>query len=216
MLCPYCLSPGRLDRAAMYEIVHLLKEFFIPYGIWGLLILSFLDSSFVPMPQIIDMVVIALSLSNPHLMIFYALAAVVGSSLGITIVYSLGKKSGEVLLSKKLSKARMERVQNVLLKYDILVIMIAGVIPPPFPYKVFIFSVGALQFVFPKFILAVILSRSIRFYFEGVMAVLYGDFIIAFIRERSQLAALIFLVLVLAGFFIYKAVVDRLNKEELS
>jgi membrane protein YqaA with SNARE-associated domain len=196
----------------MPEVINLIKEFLIPYGIWGLLILSFLDSTFVPMPQVNDLLVITLSISRPHWMIFYAFAAVAGSLLGTSVLYYLGRKGGQAFIQKKFSKARVERVQHVLEKYDMVAVMVAGVIPPPFPYKVFIFVAGALQFLFCRFVFAVLLSRSARFYFEGIMAGLYGDYVIAFMKEKPMLATLIFLGFTLFGFLVYKVATNMLIK----
>jgi membrane protein YqaA with SNARE-associated domain len=198
----------------MHEIIFLIKQLFIPYGIWGLLLLSFLDSTFVPMPQVIDTLVIVLSLSKPHLMAFYALSAVVGSLLGTSILYFLGKKGGQALLHKKLSRGGMERIQYLLHKYDILSILLAGIIPPPFPYKAFIFAVGAFQLLYHRFLLAVFVSRSCRFYLEGVMTVLYGEEVITFLRERPLFAAFIIPGVFLVGFLIYKILINILTRQE--
>lgn len=198
----------------MQEIVQLIREFFIPYGAWGLLILSFLDSTFVPMPQVIDTLVITLSFSKPEFMVFYALGAVGGSSLGGSVLYLLGRRGGQVLLHRKISRGYLEKIQQALNKYDVLAILIAGVIPPPFPYKVFIFSVGTFQFVYHRFILAVLLSRSLRFYFEGIMAILYGDYFITFVKERYQFVFLIFLGFILVSSLVYRTLANVLVKEE--
>lgn len=200
----------------MHEIIFLIKQLFLPYGIWGLLLLSFLDSTFVPMPQVIDTLVIVLSLSKPHLMVFYALAAVVGSLLGTSLLYFIGRKGGQALLHKKFSQGRMERIQYFIHKYDVMSIILAGIIPPPFPYKVFILAVGAFQLLFHRFLLAIFLSRSCRFYFEGIITILYGEYVITFLREKPLFAAFAILGIFLMGFLIYKILINLLARQETS
>jgi len=143
-------------------------------GALGVLAIGFIDAASIPLPGGPDVVVMALSHANHSLMPLYVLAAVIGSTAGSLVLYFAARKGGEKVL-KKFSPEKRARVQDLLDRYDILAMLLASVLPPPFPFKLFVLSAGAFKMQLWRFIAALVAGRGFRFLLEGWLAVRYGE-----------------------------------------
>ncbi|MBL8190400.1 MAG: DedA family protein [Acidobacteria bacterium] len=143
-------------------------------GALGVLAIGFIDAASIPLPGGPDVVVMALSHANHSMMPLYVLAAVIGSTAGSLVLYFAARKGGEAVL-KKFSPEKRARVQDLLDRYDILAMLLASVLPPPFPFKLFVLSAGAFKMQLWRFIAALVAGRGFRFLLEGWLAVKYGE-----------------------------------------
>ena len=151
-----------------------LKAALIGFGALGIFLIALMDAAFIPMPGGPDVVVISLSIYKPALMPLYVFAAMAGSTIGSLLLYFVGLRGGEAVL-RKFSAEKRAKVQRALDQYDIWAMLVAAVMPPPFPFKVFVLSAGAFKMKLWRFVLAMILGRGFRFILEGVLAVRYGE-----------------------------------------
>lgn len=151
-----------------------LQTMLIGFGALGILAIGFLDSAFIPLPGGVDVVVMALSHNNHAMMPVYVIAAVVGSTVGSLILYFAARKGGEAVL-RKFGPEKRARVEDLIERYDILAMLLAAVLPPPFPFKLFVLTAGAFRMQLWRFIAAMVLGRGFRFLLEGWMAVQYGE-----------------------------------------
>lgn len=161
-----------------------LKAALIGFGALGILGIALMDAAFIPMPGGPDVVVITLSIATPALMPLYVLAAMVGSTIGSLILYFLARKGGQAAL-RKFSDEKRAKVQKALDDYDIWAMLVAAVMPPPFPFKIFVLSAGAFRMKLWRFVLAMILGRGFRFVLEGVLAVRYGEQATEILKQHS-------------------------------
>lgn len=53
-------------------------------------------------------------------------------------------------------------------------VLVATLLPPPFPFKLFVVSAGVFGFSIVRFMIAIIVGRAFRFLLEGFLAVRYG------------------------------------------
>lgn len=143
-------------------------------GALGVLAIGFIDAASIPLPGGPDVVVMALSHANHSMMPLYVLAAVVGSTAGSLVLYFAARKGGEAVL-RKFSPEKRARVQDMLDRYDILAMLLASVLPPPFPFKLFVLSAGAFKMQLWRFVAALVAGRGFRFLLEGWLAVKYGE-----------------------------------------
>jgi len=150
-----------------------LSDFFIALGPFGLFAVSLLDSAFVPLPSSADALMILLTIAHPRLMIFYAVLATAGSAIGCVILYYVSRRAGSRAL-KKFSPAKQKKVKNWIDRYDVLSVLVASLMPPPFPFKLFVISAGVFRFSVTRFIAAVVAGRLFRFLLEGYFTILYG------------------------------------------
>ena len=151
-----------------------LSEYFVALGPFGLFAVALLDSTFVPLPSSVDALMILLTTANPRWMVVYAVIATAGSTLGCVILYSISKRAGSRAL-RKFSPKKQKRVQELIERYDVLSVLVASVMPPPFPFKLFVVSAGVFRFGLLRFTLAIIAGRMFRFLLEGYLAVRYGE-----------------------------------------
>jgi membrane protein DedA with SNARE-associated domain len=77
--------------------------------------------------------------------------------------------------------------------------MIPSILPPPTPFKVFVLSAGIFRVPFPRFLLAVIVGRSIRYFMWGILAVLYGELAREFLEENIHTVGLILVAILGLG-----------------
>ena len=150
-----------------------LSEYLIAYGAFGLFALALLDSTFVPLPSSADALMILLSTTNPSWMLLYAFMATAGSAIGCLILYLISRRAGARALNK-FSEARQQRVKNWIERYDAFAVLVATLLPPPFPFKLFVVSAGVFRFSLLRFMLAIVAGRAFRFVLEGYFAVRYG------------------------------------------
>jgi len=150
-----------------------LSEYLITYGAFGLFMVALLDSTFVPLPSSADALMLLLSTANPSWMLLYAFMATAGSALGCLILYLISRRAGARALNR-FSEKKQAKVKNWIERYDIFAVLVATLMPPPFPFKVFVVSAGVFRFSLVRFMLAIIVGRGFRFLLEGYFAVRYG------------------------------------------
>ncbi len=161
-----------------------LKATLIGFGALGIFLIALMDAAFIPMPGGPDVVVISLSIYKPAMMPLYVLAAMAGSTIGSLILYFIALKGGQSAL-QKFSAEKRAKVQKVLDDYDIWAMLVAAVMPPPFPFKLFVLSAGAFRMKLWRFVLAMVLGRGFRFVLEGILAVRYGEQATDILKQHS-------------------------------
>lgn len=150
-----------------------LSDFLVTFGPFGLFVVAVLDSSFVPLPSSADALMLLLTTAHPRWMVFYALIATAGSTLGCWMLYYVSRRAGKRALAR-FSEEKQKRVKDLIDRYDVLSVLVASVLPPPFPFKVFVISAGVLRFSLTRFIVAIVVGRGFRFLLEGYFAIRYG------------------------------------------
>ena len=155
------------------KVLTRVSEYLITFGAFGLFLVALLDSSFVPLPSSADALMLLLSAAHPSWMLLYAFMATAGSALGCLILYLISRRAGARALTK-FSPAKQRRVKDLIDRYDALSVLVATLLPPPFPFKLFVITAGVFRFSLTRFMLAVIAGRAFRFLLEGYFAVRYG------------------------------------------
>ncbi len=151
-----------------------LQATLVGLGALGIFAVALLDSAFVPLPGGPDVVVMALAHHNHPMAPAYVVAAIAGSTLGSLVLYLIARKGGEAALGK-FSPQNRARVEDLINRYDVWALLVAAVLPPPFPFKIFTLSAGAFRMRLWRFVAAMIVGRGVRFTLEGWMAVNYGE-----------------------------------------
>jgi len=150
-----------------------LSDYLIAFGPFGLFVVALLDSSFVPLPSSADAFMLILSTAHPRWMVLYAFIATAGSALGCLILYLVSRRAGKGALAK-FSPAKQQRVKDLIERYDVAAVLVATLLPPPFPFKLFVVTAGVFRFSVYRFMLAIVAGRAFRFLLEGYFAIRYG------------------------------------------
>lgn len=150
-----------------------VSEYLVGFGAFGLFALAILDSTFVPLPSSVDALMLVLSMTHPSWMLLYAFMATAGSAIGCLILYFISRRAGARALNR-FSERKQARVKYWIERYDAVSVLVATLLPPPFPFKLFVISAGVFRFSLLRFMLAIIAGRAFRFLLEGYFAVKYG------------------------------------------
>lgn len=183
----------------MTRIVEWLQAFALGIGGPGLFLVAFLDSSFLSLPEINDLLVVLLVVGHPARMPFYALMATAGSVTGCLVLYALGRRGGEALVRRRFSGPRVARALELSKRYGVLAIAVPSILPPPAPFKIFVLLAGVAAVPIWKFIVTLAIARGARYLTVGVLSVLYGQQAITFVQENGRIVAIVLAVLVVAG-----------------
>ena len=177
-----------LDHPRLFVIISVSSSFvrfFRKLGMFGLLLLSALDSSFLVLPFGNDLLLIALVRSNREgpKWIAYVVASAIGSVIGVFVIDLLMRKTGEKGLERFLSKNRIEQVKSKIENKAFITVFLATLVPPPFPFTPAVMTASALQFPKAKLLGAVFVGRLVRFGIEAILALYFGRQVIAFINS---------------------------------
>jgi membrane protein YqaA with SNARE-associated domain len=189
----------------MGRFVDRVQAFALALGGPGLFIVAFLDSSFLSLPEINDLLLIWMVTQHKSRMVYYAACATLGSVAGCLVLYYVGRKS-EGWVKKRFSVARMERAMGTIQRYGVLAVLIPSLLPPPAPFKIFVLLAGIAGISVTRVAVAVSIGRGIRYFGEGLLAVWYGDRAMDFIRDNGRAVALTLVGLLALGLVGYALV----------
>jgi len=171
----------------------------------GLFVATFLDSSVLTLPFIADALVIDLSIQRPARMPYYCAMAALGSLAGCIWIYLLAKKGGEAYFHRHRGA---HKVKGWVQRNAFLSVFIPGVLPPPFPFKIFVLAEGVFQVPLKTFVLALLSGRGLRYFLEGILAVRYGNAVLPFLMAHRMGFALgvlgVLLVLYVASRLVFR------------
>jgi len=156
----------------------------------GLFAVAFLDSSFVSLPQINDILVVLMVTNNKPWMLYYAAMATLGSIAGCYVIYYLAKKGGETFRRRRMRSGNTERILALYRRHGLMALIVPGLLPPPAPFKLFVLMAGVAEVPPLKFVLAIAISRGLRYAAMGLLAIWYGDLALELMRTRGREVAL--------------------------
>ncbi len=166
---------------SLAEFVQHLAE---RYGGPGLFLVAFLDSSFLSLPEVSDLLIVFFVVRDPSNWIYYGLITTAGSVAGCYALYSLGRKGGEAFLRRRFHERHIDRALAWFQKYGLLVVIVPSILPPPMPFKIFVLLSGVANVRPLAFVSAVVIGRSFRYVGEAWLAYRYGEDATRFISEN--------------------------------
>ena len=182
----------------------------------ALAFISFTESIFFPIPP--DVLLIPLCLGNKNKIIKFFIICSISSVLGGIIGYLIGlniwwNSTNEFSDFAKLffhyvpglTEAVFYSIKDKYEIYNFWIIFTAGF--TPIPFKIFTISAGAFNVSFIMFIIASALSRSLRFFIISILIYKYGSPVKELINKYFNLLSVIFTVLLVAGFFLFKIII---------
>ena len=156
----------------------------------GLFAIAFLDSSFVSLPQINDILVVLMVTQHKAWMLYYAAMATLGSVAGCYTIYYLAERGGEAFLKKRLRAGQTERALALYKRHGVLALVVPALLPPPAPFKLFVLMAGVAEVPRMKFALSIAAARGLRYLVLGILAISYGDLALELMRTHGREVAL--------------------------
>jgi uncharacterized membrane protein YdjX (TVP38/TMEM64 family) len=121
---------------------------------------------------------------------------------------------------KRIDRDRYEKLRDRFEKQEFLAMMIPSILPPPTPWKLFVFAAGVFEMKIGNFMLAVFVGRVVRDMVTAILTIRYGPQIVGMVGNlptRHRVALLIGLAVLLTalGYWIWRTVSRRRSKEAL-
>ena len=153
-----------------------IKHVLVPLGPWGMLALATVDGSFLGMP--LDAIFVYYIYTDRSRFLLYVLLGAAGSALGSVVLYIVGYTGGEVLLRKRLSPQRFEKIHASFERHEFWALMFPAMLPPPMPFKIVVLAAAAFEMNFGHFLLAIFAGRFLRFLIEALLTLYFGPGIV--------------------------------------
>ena len=173
-----------------------------------LAIVSFVESSFFPIPPDVMVIPMVISKKNDFIKIF--LITTIFSVLGGMLGYLIGAfffEFGAHIMSFYGYEDKLSKIKENLVNSDgfyawLGVLFLAGF--TPLPYKVFTIASGLLGFNFLIFVLISLISRGLRFFIVSYLSYKFGDLFNEYMdKHGSKWFTIIGILIVIIGLIIY-------------
>jgi membrane protein YqaA with SNARE-associated domain len=187
----------------MGELVGRVRSLAVALGGPGLALVAFLDSTFLPLPGITDVLLVVMVTRRPAAMVGYVLLTVAGSVAGCLVMHAIGRKGGDALARRRFTGDRIERAMASLQRNGVMAVLIPSLLPPPAPFKIFVLLAGVVGISAARCAIAIALGRSARYFALGLLAVRYGNRAMTYMRDQGTTVSLAAVAVLAAGFGIY-------------
>ena len=171
---------------------------FAKMGIWGVAAVALLDSSTIPVPM--DAFLALCIWNDKSRFLLYCLMASAGSAIGGLLPYGLGRAGGELFLLKRIDRARLDRIRARFERQEFLAIMIPSMMPPPAPWKLFVFASGVFEMRVVPFLLAVFSGRMLRWLVLSLLVLKLGPGAADLVAHHSLATVSVIGLLAVLGF----------------
>lgn len=176
----------------------LLALFLAKFGIWGVGAAALLDSSTIPIPM--DALLAVYVWNDKSHFWLYCLLAAAGSAIGGLLPYGLGRAGGEIFLLKRVNRKHYEKLRARFENQEFLAMMIPSMLPPPTPWKAFVFAAGVFEMRVAPFMLAVFCGRMVRWLALSMLVLKLGPGVVEVVAHHGLTLFALVGALAVAGF----------------
>lgn len=139
-----------------------------------MLVIGALDSSLLSLPEVNDYITVARVANNPSEVYYFPLFPALGSLIGCVLLYRIARR-GEQFVTRRFHPRHLDRVKELYKKWGLFALVIPAILPPPMPFKIFVVTAGVLNYPLGRFAIIVMIARTIRYYFWGILAYFFRD-----------------------------------------
>ena len=194
-------------QASFAHLVTWLEHFIIGVPMYvaapSMIVIGALDSSLLSLPEINDYLVVMRCARDPKAVFYFPLFAAAGSVIGCMLLYTILRRGGQAVLRRRFRTEHIERVERAYARFGFLALAVPALLPPPMPFKIFVATAGTLEYPRWRFMMTIMIARSLRYYIEGVLAVFYCEQVIDFTKHYGAAILGIVLLVCFAGLTVY-------------
>jgi membrane protein YqaA with SNARE-associated domain len=173
----------------------------VKLGFWGAFAVALLDSSSIPVPM--DAILAVFVWNNKSQFLLYCVMAAAGSALGGLVPYGIGRAGGELFLLKRINRERFEQLRDRFERQEFLAVAIPSMLPPPTPWKIFVFAAGVFEMRAVPYLLAVFVGRMVRWITLSLLVLKLGPGAVDLVAHHAVKALAVVLGLALIGFLVW-------------
>lgn len=161
----------------------------IKLGFWGAGAAALLDSSSIPIPM--DLLIAGWIWNDKRYFWLYILLASAGSALGGLVPYGIGRAGGELFLLKRVNRERFDQLRDRFERQEFLAVMVPSMLPPPTPWKIFVFAAGVFEMRVAPYMLAVFCGRIVRWLVLALLVLKLGPGAVGLVAHHAMTALLV-------------------------
>lgn len=168
----------------MHELILWIQEVAVPKLGWlGMFLVAAADTSFIPLPELSDLLVVTGAARSPGRAWQYVLATALGSVAGCQMAYEVGRRGGEKLATRFIAPAKLLKAELLLSRHGFLAIAVPALSPPPMPFKGFVLAAGIFAMPRLQFAATIFFARGLRYVIWSVLGATYGDEAIGWVEH---------------------------------
>jgi len=185
-----------LKLAAKWKLV--ILPALLKLGFWGAGAAALLDSSSIPIPM--DILIAGWVWNDKAHFWLYCLMGAVGSAIGGLVPYGIGRAGGELFLLKRVNRQRFDELRVKFERQEFLAVMIPSMLPPPTPWKMFVFAAGVFEMRVLPYMAAVAAGRLVRWLILSLLVLKLGPGAVGLVEHHALTALLVVGGLAVVGF----------------
>jgi membrane protein YqaA with SNARE-associated domain len=174
---------ARIVREWKYGIMPAL----VKLGFLGAGLIGILDSAAIPLP--IDAILAVYIWDDKRHFWVYPLLAAAGSAIGGLLPYWIGRGGGELYLRQRVNHQRFDQLRVQFENKEFVAVLVPSMLPPPTPWKVFVFAAGVFEMRVRPFLLAVFLGRLVRWMTLAVLVLKLGPGAVGLVAHHATAVA---------------------------
>ena len=167
-------------------------------GFWGAGAAALLDSSSIPIPM--DILIAGWVWNDKGRFWLYCLMGAAGSAIGGLVPYGIGRAGGELFLLKRVNRQRLDELRRKFERQEFLAVMIPSMLPPPTPWKMFVFAAGVFEMRVLPYMAAVAAGRFVRWLILSLLVLKLGPGAVGLVEHHALRALLVVGGLAVVGF----------------
>jgi membrane protein YqaA with SNARE-associated domain len=179
----------------------LILPVLIKWGIPGAAAVAVMDSSTIPVPM--DALIAVWVWKDQSHFWAYCLMPAAGSAVGGLLPYALGRAGGELFILKRVNRERYDRMKLRFEKQEFLAMAIPSALPPPTPWKAFVFAAGVFEMRVAPFMLAVFTGRLVRWLVLSLLVIKLGPEALGMVEHHALTVLLVVGGIAFIGFAIW-------------
>src|SRR5437879_889233 len=138
----------------------------------------------------------------------YAFLAALGSVLGCVVLYFIARKGGEALFHSKAGK-HSHAIRHWVEENGFLGMLVAALLPPPTPFKFFVFAAGVFEVPLFSYTSAVTIARLTRYFFIGYLAIRFGEEAKTYVKQHWLQVTVFAIVVILISYVLSRLLLKR-------
>ena len=112
----------------------------------------------------------------------------------------VGRAGGELFLLKRINRERFDQLRFRFERQEFLAVMIPSMLPPPTPWKLFVFAAGVFEMPVGAFVLSVFTGRIIRWVTLSLLVINLGPGVVNVVAHHAMTAFVVVCGLAAIGF----------------
>ncbi len=179
----------------LFEWKHVIMPALVKLGFVGAGVIGLADSAAIPVP--IDAILAVYVWEDKTHFWAYCVLAALGSAIGGLVPYWIGRGGGEIYLHRHVNHKKFDDLRHRFENKEFAAVLIPSMLPPPTPWKIFVFAAGVFEMPVRSFLLAVFLGRVIRWMTLALLVLELGPGAVSMVQHHARAVLAVAGVLVL-------------------